>query len=75
MHSLGYTLVGSALMLFGTVALVLAVSYPVKATGAVVLAGASWYAIRTFRRFYRTRKRAGWTRHVCVPKTGVCIEL
>lgn len=74
-HSLGYTIVASALLALATVAVVLAISYPATAMGVVALAGAGWYAIRTFRRFYRTRRSAGWTRTVCVPKLGVCIEL
>ena len=75
MHSLGYTLMVSALLLLGTFALMLALSYPITAAGVIALAGLSWYAVRTFRHFYRTRRRAGWTRTVCVPKLGVCIEL
>lgn len=74
-HSLGYTLVASALLALATAAVVLAVSCPVTAMGVVAFAGAGWYAVRPFRRFYRTRRSAGWTREVCVPKTGVCTEL
>ena len=75
MHSLGYTLVASALAAIVTVALVLAVLLPITAVGVGALAGASWLATRTFRRFYRKRRAAGWTRTVCVPKTGVYVEL
>jgi positive regulator of sigma E activity len=75
MHSLGYALVVSALLVLGTFTLVLALSYPITAMGVVALAGASWYAVRTLRRFHRTRRSAGWTRKVCVPKLGVCVEL
>jgi hypothetical protein len=75
MHSLGYTLVASALTVIGTVAAVMAVLYPVTATGGALLVGASWYGVRTLRRYYRTRKRAGWSRELCVPKTDVCVEL
>lgn len=74
-YSLGHTIVASALLALAGVAMTLAVLYPITAMGVVALAGASWYAVRTFRRFYRTRRSAGWTRKVCVPKTGVCVEL
>ena len=74
-HSLGYTLVASALAAIVTVALVLAILQPITAMGVGALGGASWLATRTLRRFYRTRRSAGWTRTVCVPKTGVCVEL
>lgn len=74
-HSLGYVLVSLGLLIVATAAAVLAASYPAAATGVALLAAAGWYAVRTFRRFYRTRKRAGWTRTVCVPKTGVCVTL
>lgn len=75
MHSLGYTLVVAALLTLGAVALSLAVMYPITAMGVIALSGVGWYAVRSFRRFYRTRRRAGWTRHVCIPRTDVCIEL
>jgi positive regulator of sigma E activity len=75
LHSLAYVLVASALLVLGAVALTLAALYPITAMGVIALAGAGWYVVRTFRRFYRTRRRAGWTREVCVPKTGVCVEL
>lgn len=74
-HSLGYVVVASVLLTLGVAAVTLAVLYPVAALGVVALSGAGWYAVRAFRRFYRTRRRAGWTRHVCVPGTGICVEL
>jgi pimeloyl-ACP methyl ester carboxylesterase len=75
MHSLGSGFVAAALLILAAVALTLAALHPVATTSMIALAGAGWYAIRTFRRYYRTRRRAGWTRTVCVPKTGVCVEL
>lgn len=75
MHSLGYTLVASALMFLAVVTLVLALSYPAVTLGVAALATAGWLTTRTFRRFYRTRRRMGQTRQVCVPKIGVCLEI
>lgn len=75
MHSLGYALVATTLLALGAVALTLAALYPITAAGVAVLAGVGWYAVRTFRRYYRTRRSAGWTRKVCVPRLGVCVEL
>ena len=75
MHSLGYVFVAAALLILAAIALTLAALHPVATTGAMALAGVSWYAVRTFRRYYRTRRRAGWTRTVCVPRLGVCVEL
>jgi positive regulator of sigma E activity len=75
MHSLGYAVVAATLLTLGAVALTLAALYPITTAGVIAFAGASWYAVRTFRRYYRTRRRAGWTRKVCVPKLGVCVEL
>jgi len=75
MHSLGYTLVAAALLTLAGVALTLAALYPITATAVAALAGALWLSLRKFRRFYRTRRRAGWTCTVCVPGTGVCVKL
>jgi positive regulator of sigma E activity len=75
MHSLGYVLAAATLLVVGAVALTLAALYPITAMGVVALAGAGWYALRTFRRFYRTRRQADSTRTVCVPKVGVCLKL
>lgn len=74
-YSIAYTLAGSALAAIVAVATVLAVFYPATATGAVALLVAGLLAVRTVRRFYRARRRDGRTRRVCVPKTGVCVEL
>ena len=74
-HSLSYVLALSILGSVVAVAFALAVSYPVTALGTVLLAVASWLAFRTVHHFYRTRRRNGWTRRACVPKSNVCVEL
>jgi len=75
MHNLGYTLVAAALLTLAGIAQPLAALHPVAATGVAALAGALWLSLRKFRRFYWTRRRAGWTRTVCVPGTDVCLKL
>jgi hypothetical protein len=74
-RSFGDSLAASALVAAVTVAVVLAASYPVAATGAAAFAVAGWLAARSLGRSYRHRQRAGRTRRVCVPKTGVCVEV
>jgi len=56
-------------------ALAMAVLYPVAAVGVAALAVTAGLALGPLRRFYRARRRAGRTREVCVPKTGVCVEV
>lgn len=74
-HSLAYTVMASALAILGIITVVLALSYPNTAMGVVALAGTGVIAVRTFRRFYQTRRGMGQTRQVCVPKTNRCLEV
>lgn len=74
-HSLQTTAVGVVLAVLLAPALVLTVSYPVVAVSVVVLTLAAKLLFGTLRRFYNARQRRGRTRRVCLPKTGVCVEV
>jgi hypothetical protein len=53
----------------------MAVLYPAAAVAVAALAVAVGLALRPLRRLYRARRRAERTREICVPKTGVCVEV
>lgn len=74
-RSLAYVLVASMLGAIGTVALVMAVLYPVTTGGTLALATGGLVAARQLRRFRRRRRHAGRARTVCLPKLGVCVTV
>lgn len=75
LHSLQTTTVGTVLAALLVPVLVLAILYPAVGVGVVALALASTLLVRIFRRLYHARQRQGRTRRVCLPKTGVCVEV
>jgi hypothetical protein len=74
-HSAQRTLPGALGATLLAPALVMAVLYPAAAVAVAALAVAVGLALRPLRRLYRARRRAGRTREICVPKTGVCVEV
>jgi len=71
-YSIRATVVGTLFMAAVIMGVLFAVSNPV----ATALAGAlALVASATVRRRCAVRRREGRAREVCVPKTGVCVEL
>lgn len=63
-------------LLFGALfAGLLAVAYPVVALAAVTLAVVGRPLVRGLQSRLRARRHAGRSRQVCVPRTGVCVEV
>lgn len=74
-YSPARTLIGAALLVAAFLALLVAASYPESAVlvGSVAVAGG--LTARTARERLRSRREADRGREVCVPATGVCVEV
>ncbi len=73
-RGVGASLLASALLALAIVVTVVALSYPTLTAGTAVLAAAALLTARTARRARRTRRRTGRIT-VCVPKTGLCVQV
>ncbi|WP_134670651.1 hypothetical protein [Halorussus marinus] len=74
-HGVPRTVLGAVAATVLIPGLVIAVLYPVAAVSVVVSGIGAALAIGALVRRYRVRRRRGRTREVCVPKTGVCVEV